>query len=600
MSIFRTIYFLLAVVLSGSSLTPLMAEPAENSKYIREVKSHDWVIVFVHGIIGNSRETWTNAAAYWPDLITQDKDFDGASIYVYEYPTAVGATMSLSEVAENMRLIFDTDGVSDHRNIVFVAHSMGGLVVRNYLLKYRPVADRVRMSYFFSTPTTGSDIAKVISLLPRVGPQLWSMRPMEQASELANTQLEWQAAHFKFPSHCGYETAKTYGFIVVSQASATALCNTLIDPIPADHFNVVKPAGPRSPAYLAFKSAFIQARPRAQLPDNAIRLTTSDGEMPQNTYFSADRPYRLSLDLRVVFRSDTFNQEAYFNGFQRVEITNLPDHSGGSMQRIIDKEKVAGAAVSDLNSNPSPELHFAGDIALANAPNSGDTLTIRAGPRSWVIAIGDLNWKPGGTDVKGWWASATTRITMDDPDWIVPRYARILRSTSKDGKTVNSVLEAVIENLSKSTLPINELTIDASESEGAKCAALPSPDGNNWVEPPEKLVLNWPRVIENAAPGNKAAWVKLGTSAIPVKARFVEKGCQNPRLFEADIPVNLSIPPGGTGRIKLGITEMTQLPKAQRALIPRDPIAALPDWPYISITIKPQDRSFPKKIAVSH
>ena len=179
----RAACFLLVLIFSGFSITPSAADPSDNSTCIREVKNHEWVIVFIHGIIGNSRETWTNGTTYWPDLIARDKDFDGTSIYVYEYPTSVDATMSLSEIAENMRLIFNADGVSAHKNIAFLAHSMGGLVLRDYLLKYHEVADRVRMSYFFSTPTTGSDIAAVIALLPKVGPQLWSMRPMEQASE---------------------------------------------------------------------------------------------------------------------------------------------------------------------------------------------------------------------------------------------------------------------------------------------------------------------------------------------------------------------------------------------------------------------------------
>jgi hypothetical protein len=149
-------------------------------------------------------------------------------------------------------------------------------------------------------------------------------------------------------------------------------------------------------------------------------------------------------------------------------------------------------------------------------------------------------------------------------------------------------------------LPISELTIEAHGREEAECAALPGPEENSWTEPPEKLVLNWPRVMEKADATNQAAWVKLGTSAVPVKARFLEKGCRNPRLFQADIPVNLNIPPAGTGRIKLSVTEMTQLTRSQRGLIPRDRIAALPDWPFVTISIKPPERIFPKSIVVTH
>jgi hypothetical protein len=188
---------------------------------------------------------------------------------------------------------------------------------------------------------------------------------------------------------------------------------------------------------------------------------------------------------------------------------------------------------------------------------------------------------------------------MDDPDWVVPHYARILKTNPANNKTTESVLEAVIENLSKSTLPISELTITAEGREGAKCATT---DENSWAPPPENLVLNWPRLIESQKTdaSNQAAWVKLGTFAVPIKARFLEKGCRNPRLFQADIPVNLNIPPAGAGRIKLSVTEMTQLSKSHRGLIPRDPIAALPDWPFVTISVKPSERIFPKSIDVVH
>src|SRR5258708_34369442 len=101
---------------------------------------------------------------------------------------------------------------------------------------------------------------------------------------------------------------------------------------------------------------------------------------------------------------------------------------------------------------------------------------------------------------------------MDDPDWIVPHYARLLRINSGTKKTTESILEAVIENLSKSTLPISELTIVAHGKEGERCAVLPSEDENRWGPAPQNLVLNWPRVIESqkANARSQGAWVKLG------------------------------------------------------------------------------------------
>ena len=49
---------------------PALAE----SRYVRQQPDNRQVIVFVHGVTGDSRETWTNFASrtYWPELLTQE------------------------------------------------------------------------------------------------------------------------------------------------------------------------------------------------------------------------------------------------------------------------------------------------------------------------------------------------------------------------------------------------------------------------------------------------------------------------------------------------------------------------------------------------
>lgn len=226
------------------------------SHYVRKDDAADTVIVFVHGVLGDSVSTWTNDnKAYWPELLTKDRAFDGTDIYVYQYPTSANATLSIDELAENMRLMLDTSGVSSHSRIVFLVHSMGGLVTRAYLLKNRRVADRVAFIYFFSTPTTGSEMAGLAALVLR-NPQIRNMQILQPAGYLADLQRQWLAARFSIPSYCAYESRATYGLQIVTQASASNLCNQRLDPIDADHITIVKPADENDTPYLAFKSAF--------------------------------------------------------------------------------------------------------------------------------------------------------------------------------------------------------------------------------------------------------------------------------------------------------------------------------------------------------
>jgi Leucine-rich repeat (LRR) protein len=210
--------------------------------------------------MGDGISTWTNPTtrAYWPDMISHDRSFDGFDIYVYEYPTPrLARAYSPDEVAENMRLLFNTDHVLEHDQIVFLAHSLGGIATRAYLLKYRKVADHVTFLYFFSVPTTGSEMANLGAIVSK-NPQFASLRIMDSSSYLADLQRQWLAADFKFHSYCAYESRPTYGQAVVTQASATNLCNRPLDPIDADHIDIVKPEDARSSSYLAFRDAFEQ------------------------------------------------------------------------------------------------------------------------------------------------------------------------------------------------------------------------------------------------------------------------------------------------------------------------------------------------------
>jgi len=217
------------------------------------------VIVFVHGVLGDARATWSNGNAYWPALLTGDNTFDGQDIYVFGYPsTKFGKTFSIDELAENLRLVLSTDGVMQYKQLTFVSHSMGGLVTRAFLLKYQSqVVAKIRFLYFFATPTTGSPYAALAKLVSR-NPQFGQMYPMDADSYLGPLQSNWLAANLKLRSYCAYETQAILGQIIVERQSATNLCTERLDPIDASHIDIVKPVNVNSTAYRALKMAFME------------------------------------------------------------------------------------------------------------------------------------------------------------------------------------------------------------------------------------------------------------------------------------------------------------------------------------------------------
>lgn len=73
-------------------------------------------------------------------------------------------------------------------------------------------------------------------------------------------QSNWLAAGFPIASYCAFEEQDTHGVRIVDRQSATNLCTQRLDPIDADHINIVKPRGMDDAPYLAFRSAYEATR----------------------------------------------------------------------------------------------------------------------------------------------------------------------------------------------------------------------------------------------------------------------------------------------------------------------------------------------------
>jgi pimeloyl-ACP methyl ester carboxylesterase len=245
-----------------------LAEPP--SKYIRNEGS-DTALVFIHGVLGDAISTWTNGDAYWPELLTKDHDFDGTDIFILSYPTNLWSTASINELAAMAQLTLNGMGVTNRSNLIFVVHSMGGLILRQYLLTHRDVAAKTKFAYFFSTPTEGSQVAAFASFILTT-PQIRGMQPIKSTDDLANTIRDWINSGIQVSSYCAYELLPTFGKIVVPFQSASNLCNQRIYPIQADHQSIVKPADMNAPSYLALKEAFKEKKAgRFGINDSTIK-----------------------------------------------------------------------------------------------------------------------------------------------------------------------------------------------------------------------------------------------------------------------------------------------------------------------------------------
>lgn len=122
-------------------------------------------VVFVHGILSSGEACWRHAnGAYWPDLLNNEPELDALGIYVYTYQTSISSgSYSISDIVDNLKEhIFTLDHVADSKKIVFVCHSMGGIVVRKLIVeRVNDFLDRnIEVGLFLvASPSLGSDYA---------------------------------------------------------------------------------------------------------------------------------------------------------------------------------------------------------------------------------------------------------------------------------------------------------------------------------------------------------------------------------------------------------------------------------------------------------
>ncbi|OAP59166.1 hypothetical protein AYL99_06464 [Fonsecaea erecta] len=145
-------------------------------------------IIFVHGLGGHSYKTWSkdhNPAFFWPGLwLPKDSKIGKARLLTYGYDSQLGGPKTVSNIMGFARsLLFDLRHSRGDREyslgigrapIIFVAHSMGGLVVKKaYLLAQsdkncRDLAQSISAIVFLSTPHRGASLAHFLNLLLKV------------------------------------------------------------------------------------------------------------------------------------------------------------------------------------------------------------------------------------------------------------------------------------------------------------------------------------------------------------------------------------------------------------------------------------------------
>ena len=135
----------------------------------------------MHGLGGGPKDTWTYRASqtdhrFWPDWLL--KDIPGLAAYTVSYPADKmgwnkGWPIEQAAVAVSKALQTEDSLRAAGTPIVFVCHSLGGIIVKKLILKANSVRevdtptgiflDRIAGVVFLATPHDGSTLATIVS-----------------------------------------------------------------------------------------------------------------------------------------------------------------------------------------------------------------------------------------------------------------------------------------------------------------------------------------------------------------------------------------------------------------------------------------------------
>ncbi|MCJ1396233.1 hypothetical protein MMC18_009122 [Xylographa bjoerkii] len=257
--------------------------------------------VFVHGLGGGSRKTWSKTSSithYWPqEWLSKDPAFNDVRVHSYGYNSdwTKGKSNCLNIHHFGKSLLGEVStspylGGTD-TPLVFIGHSMGGLVIKKaYMLArqdaaYHTLAKRFHTIYFLATPHRGSDSAKLLKNILQIA---YSSRAY--VADLERSSGSLQSINDEFRNYSDdielwsfYETQKLnmglFSTLIVDPDSAIlGYREEKQMPMNADHRSICKFETLTDPNYVILRNAFastVQSISRLGIANNIAYVLKS-------------------------------------------------------------------------------------------------------------------------------------------------------------------------------------------------------------------------------------------------------------------------------------------------------------------------------------
>jgi len=247
------------------SVSKIVGQSNVRITILRAPRSGPAQVVFVHG--------WTGTPKSLGDMPKYLRRYIRCASLVYQYPTALWQhSPSIQFVARNLDNWMRNNVTGEH--IAIIAHSMGGLVARKFViiqpLRRERLDERIRQMTFVASPHDGAVLASVMSKIPGVRKtQLEELDPNSPFLFDLNEQWGlWHEAHV--PAECRVRALFGTADSIVSVNNARGLDSEAVPILGATHENIVSPVNDKSEVVLTIARFLREAGfPPVEAPDEA-------------------------------------------------------------------------------------------------------------------------------------------------------------------------------------------------------------------------------------------------------------------------------------------------------------------------------------------
>lgn len=271
-------------------ITLVMRIPdARGLRRIAECENSDRVmdIVFIHGLGGDSWTTWMadkdDIRTFWPNWVATD--FGNLGLWCLGYAASGSQwkeeSMPLADRGVQVLDLLDSNGLGD-RPLVFITHSMGGIVAKQFLrhaesvgvVRWESISKKTKGIAFIATPHSGAHIAnfaKRARAVYRTNEHVkelrahearlrelhgWFLKYQRERNVICRTYCERREVRPEIPC---LRVKLPKGVLVVDETSAEPnIPGERAVPLDEDHVSICKPASREAQLYKSITKFLVE------------------------------------------------------------------------------------------------------------------------------------------------------------------------------------------------------------------------------------------------------------------------------------------------------------------------------------------------------